>query len=164
MYVVAFQVHTNKKRHSCSQCSKQFHRKTHLLAHMRRHSANPEFKPRASRKKLNPYIQFQKKKEASRQQWEEAEVSIPWDPSIETRFLSDNRNQQLWCEFPRVRTGILFQHGANTHEPVVTEEELEELRRQQAEMVEEEVTRSFPFKGGILVDEEDEDDEELDEC
>ena len=81
---VPFQVHTNKKRHSCGQCSKQFHRKTHLLAHMRRHSANPEFKPRASRKKLNPYIQFQKKKEASRQQWDEAEVTVSWISLMES--------------------------------------------------------------------------------
>ncbi|XP_003739662.1 zinc finger protein 493 [Galendromus occidentalis] len=119
-------VHTNKKRHSCGQCSKQFHRKTHLLAHMRRHSANPEFKPRASRRKLNPYIQFQKKKEAARQEWDDAELP-------------------------------------NVNEPVVTEEELEELRRRQAEMVEEEVAKTFPFRADDL-EEGYEDEEELDEC
>lgn len=127
---------------------------------MRRHSANPEFKPRASRKKLNPYIQFQKKKEATRQQWDEAEVM--YLPACMTSVAKLRKMMATKDLFK-----IILQHGPNPNEPVITEEELEELRRRQAEMVEEEVAKSFPFKSEILEEEEEEDDEdeeELDEC
>ncbi|OQR72373.1 zinc finger protein-like [Tropilaelaps mercedesae] len=142
-------VHSNRKNHKCPQCPKRFHRKTHLLAHMRRHNANPNFKPRASRRQCNPYIQVQRKKNAMSTDEAEATPTSATEEATTTYEVIESTNCKHFVASKwMIRTLLLSADsvdaaGAGTTVVVVTQEELDQMRRMNPDVVEREAVMAY---------------------